>query len=78
MAKTGPEELGVDCDLEEKMDQFIDRQRCRRAVATIATSCLDACGPLLASKDPQPCLLALDTVEVPASSLIKQDVMLTL
>lgn len=45
------------------MNEFTDRQRCRRAVAALATSCLDACGPLLASKDPQPCLLALDTVE---------------
>lgn len=53
-----------DCNLEELVNEFTDRQRCRRAVAAIATSSLDACGPLLASKDSQPCLLALDTVEV--------------
>ncbi|CAM6129670.1 unnamed protein product [Calypogeia fissa] len=71
IADAGPDSRKVieDCDLEQLVNEFTDRQRCRRAVAAIATSCLEACGPLLASKDPQPCLLALDTVEDGISTL---------
>lgn len=46
------------------MDKFLDRVRHRHAILKVATSCVLACGPLLASEDIQICLFTLDVIAV--------------
>ncbi|OAE27011.1 hypothetical protein AXG93_1774s1210 [Marchantia polymorpha subsp. ruderalis] len=58
-----------DSDLEEEVDKFLDRVRHRHAILKVATSCVLACGPLLASEDIQICLFTLDVIADGISTL---------
>ncbi|KAL2608666.1 hypothetical protein R1flu_027239 [Riccia fluitans] len=58
-----------DREMEDHVDEFLDRIRQRQAVAKVATSCLVACGPLLASKNPQTGLATLDVISDGISTL---------
>ncbi|KAJ7549328.1 hypothetical protein O6H91_07G049000 [Diphasiastrum complanatum] len=57
----------VDVDLLDHLDEIMhtmeERQRFQCSIAGIVTSCLISCAPLLASKDQQTSLLALDILE---------------
>lgn len=50
--------------IEKLITEVQDTERRRKSVVSVATSCLHACTPLLASQDPETCLLVLDTIEV--------------
>lgn len=50
--------------IEQVITEIQERERRRKSVASVGTSCLHACAPLLASQDTQTCLLVLDTIEV--------------
>lgn len=50
--------------IEQLITEIQDRERRRKSVASVGTSCLQACAPLLASRDIQTCLLALGVIEV--------------
>lgn len=50
--------------IEQVITEIQERERRRRSVASVGTSCLHACAPLLASQDTQTCLLVLDAIEV--------------
>ncbi|KAL3699023.1 hypothetical protein R1sor_017045 [Riccia sorocarpa] len=63
------EKMFEDREMEDHADEFLDRIRQRQAVSKVATSCLVACGPLLASKNPQICLVTLDVISDGISSL---------
>ena len=49
--------------IEQLITEIQDRERRRKSVASVGTSCLHACAPLLASQDIQTCLLALGVIE---------------
>lgn len=49
---------------EQLITDIQERERRRKSVASVGTSCLHACAPLLASQDTQTCLLVLDAIEV--------------
>lgn len=50
--------------IEQLITEIQERERRRKSVASVGTSCLHACAPLLASQDSQTCLLVLDVIEV--------------
>jgi len=50
--------------IEQVITEIQERERRRKSVASVGTSCLYACAPLLASQDTQTCLLVLDAIEV--------------
>lgn len=50
--------------IEQLITEIQDRERRRKSVASVGTSCLQACAPLLASRDIQTCLLALGVIKV--------------
>eukprot|EP00850_Spirogloea_muscicola_P014794 SM000108S14238 [mRNA] locus=s108:407063:414651:- [translate_table: standard] len=50
-------------DLSEAQAKREERLRLHRSLASVATSCLEACGPLLGSKPLSVLLVALDTAE---------------
>ncbi len=51
-------------DIDGMITQVQDTERRQNSVAAVATSCLHASAPLLASRDSHTCLLVLDTIEV--------------
>jgi hypothetical protein len=50
-------------DVDGMITQVQDTERRQNSVAAVATSCLHASAPLLASRDSHTCLLVLDTIE---------------
>lgn len=50
--------------IEQMISEIQDRERRRKSVASVGTSCLHACAPLLASQDSQTCLTVLGVIEV--------------
>lgn len=51
-------------EVENMITEVQDTEQRRTSVASLATSCLHASAPLLASQDSHTCLLVLDTIEV--------------
>lgn len=49
--------------IEQMISEIQDRERRRKSVASVGTSCLHACAPLLASQDSQTCLTVLGVIE---------------
>ncbi|KAG0557818.1 hypothetical protein KC19_11G159100 [Ceratodon purpureus] len=59
--------------IEQLITEIQDRERRRKSVASVGTSCLQACAPLLASQDIQTCLLALGVIEDGIAGLADMD-----
>lgn len=74
---TEKQEADMHTDDMSMCDEMVSRlkefQRCRESITDILVLCLNACAPLMASKDQGTCLLSLDIVEIGMDALSHMD-----